>query len=131
MHRSMAACCMSQIRFMQMTSSPTGGPKTPDQQNCFASDVKELIRGLEAALSGNMLANRLQDWLREMFGDRVVTNAVDMMARDAQAAAAAGTQGYTKRGGILVPAAAGAPIAAAYTSPVRASPHTYFGDRTV
>lgn len=106
-------------------------PENADQQNRFASDLKELIRGLEAALSGDMLANRLQDWLREMFGDRVVTKAVDMMARDAQAAAAVGTQGYTKRGGILVPAAAGAPIAAAYTSPVRASPHTYFGDRIV
>lgn len=104
-------------------------PENADQQNRFANDLKELIRGLETALAGDMLANRLQDWLRDMFGDRVVTKAVDMMARDAQAAAAVGTQRYTKRGGILVPASAGAPIATAYTSPVRASPHTYFGDR--
>lgn len=106
-------------------------PENVDQQNRFANDLKELIRGLEAALSGDMLANRLQDWLRDMFGDRVVTKAVDMMARDAQAAAAVGTQGYTKRGGILVPASAGVPLTTAYTSPVRASPHTYFGDGTV
>jgi hypothetical protein len=79
-----------------------------------------------------MVATRLQDWLREMFGDRVVTQAVDHMAREVQAAAAVGSQGYTKRGGILVPAAAGiTPAATTYASPVRASPHTYFGDRIV
>ena len=106
-------------------------PENVDQQNRFAADLKELVRGLEHALSGDMLANQLQDWLRDMFGDRVVTKAVDMMARDAQAAAAVGTQGYTKRGGILVPVAAGAPISTSYASSVRASPHTYFGDRSV
>jgi hypothetical protein len=107
-------------------------PENVGQQDRFASDLKELIRGLEAALSGDMLATRLQDWLREMFGDRVVTQAVDHMAREVQAAAAVGSQGYTKRGGILVPAAAGiTPAATTYASPVRASPHTYFGDRIV
>lgn len=104
-------------------------PTNIDQQDRFAADLRELVRGLEAALSGNMLATQLQDWLREIFGDRVVTHAVDRMAREVQAAATVGSQGYTRRGGIIVPAAASlAPATHALSSPVRASPHTYFGD---
>lgn len=106
-------------------------PENIDQQNLFASDLKELNRGLEAALSGDMLATRLQDWLREMFGDRVVTQAVDRMAREVQVAAAVGSQRYTRRGGILVPVAGAAPVTSAYTSPVQASSHTFFGDRSL
>jgi hypothetical protein len=107
-------------------------PENIDQQDRFASDLKDLVHGLELALSGELPATRLQNWLREMFGYRVVTMAVDRMAREMQEATKVGSQGYTRRGGILVPAGAGlAPVAAAYPSPVRASPHTFFGDHTV
>lgn len=105
-------------------------PENLDQQRRFSTDLKELIKGLESAIAGEMLPSRLQDWLREVFGDRVVTRAVDQMAQQTKAAAAVGGQSYTKRGGILVPAApAIIPARSAFASPVKASPHTYFGDQ--
>jgi hypothetical protein len=105
-------------------------PDTIDQQKRFAADLRDLVRGIERALKGEMLPTELQDWLREMFGDRVVTKAVDQMAMQTRLAAEHGRQGYTKRGSILVPAA---PVvitssqSSAYASPVQGSRHTYFG----
>ncbi|ANP86007.1 nucleotidyltransferase [Rhizobium leguminosarum] len=105
-------------------------PETIDQQKRFAADLRDLVRGIERAVNNEMLPTELQDWLREMFGDRVVTKAVDQMAMQTRLAAEQGRQGYTKRGGILVPAA---PVvitssqSSAYASPVQGSRHTYFG----
>lgn len=103
-------------------------PENVEQQERFARDLRELVKGVEKALNGEMLPTALQDWLREVFGDRVVTKAVENMVKETRRAADQGTQGYTKRGSILVPAAP-AVVASTYASPVKASPHTYFGDR--
>ncbi|KQV39328.1 MULTISPECIES: nucleotidyltransferase [unclassified Rhizobium] len=103
-------------------------PENVEQQERFARDLRELVKGVEKALNGEMLPTALQDWLREVFGDRVVTKAVDNMVKETRRAADQGTQGYTKRGSILVPAAP-AVVTSIYASPVKASPHTYFGDR--
>jgi hypothetical protein len=103
-------------------------PETIEQQNQFARDLRDLVKGIEKALKGEMLPTALQDWLREIFGDRVVTKAVDNMVLETRRAAGQGSQSYTKRGGILVPAAP-AVATSAYASPVKSSSHTYFGDR--
>ncbi|MNH45617.1 hypothetical protein D3C79_1081120 [compost metagenome] len=63
-----------------------------------------------------------------MFGDRVVTRAVDNMVAETRRVTEYGGQSYTKRGGIMVPAVASVAMPANASS-VRASPHTYYGDR--
>ncbi|MEY9098002.1 hypothetical protein ABIA24_000911 [Sinorhizobium fredii] len=103
-------------------------PENIEQQKQFAGDLRDLVRGIERALSGEILPTALQDWLREVFGDRVVTKAVDRMAMETRLATDQGRQGYTRRGSILVPAAP-AVVTSAHASPVQGSRHTYFGDR--
>lgn len=101
-------------------------PSTIDDQNMFLRDLRNLIAGIERARNGDMRPDALRDWLRDMFGERVVTRAVDQMSDVTAKAASTAAQGYSKRGNILIPAAP-AVIGSAYSSPVKASPHTYFG----
>ena len=57
-------------------------PANLQQQNEFAGYLKELVAGLEAVKRGDLFADRLMDWLRISFGDRMVTSAADRMAND-------------------------------------------------
>jgi hypothetical protein len=100
-------------------------PESISQQNEFARCLKELVIGVERAKRGGLDPVALRGWLREQFGDRVVTKAVDRIAESTGSAIASGSQSYSRRGGILLPTAA-ASIAA--VSPVAASTHTFFGD---
>lgn len=103
-------------------------PNDIAEQNRFATDLRELVKGIERAVKGELLPTTLQDWLREVFGDRVVTRAVDNMVAETRRVTEYGGQSYTKRGGIMVPAVASVAMPANASS-VRASPHTYYGDR--
>lgn len=103
-------------------------PENVEQQRQFAQDLRNLVHGIEKALRGDMLPTALQDWLRDVFGDRVVSKAVDNMVLETRRAADRGSQSYTKRGSIIIPGASAA-VSPALASPVKASPHTYFGDR--
>jgi Second Messenger Oligonucleotide or Dinucleotide Synthetase domain len=100
-------------------------PENLDQQNQLARYLNDLAAGIERAMRGELDPVGLRDWLREMFGDRVVTRATDKMADATGAAIIAGSQVYSKRGSILLPAAATIVTSAA---PVAAKPHTFFGD---
>lgn len=100
-------------------------PENLDQQNQFARYLHDLVAGIERAKRGELDPVSLRDWLREMFGDRVVTRAADRMADATGAAIVAGSQVYSKKGSILLPAAATIVTSAA---PVAAKPHTFFGD---
>ncbi len=100
-------------------------PESLDQQNQFARYLHDLVAGIERAKRGELDPVRLRDWLREMFGDRVVTRAADRMADATGAAIVAGSQVYSRKGSILLPAAATIVTSAA---PVAAKPHTFFGD---
>lgn len=103
-------------------------PKSIAQQNEFAKMLKDLVAGLQAAKRGEILPNKLMEWLRADFGDRVVTLAADRMANEIGGGVERATQGYSRKGSILLPSG-GAIAAAATPSIVRAQPHTFFGER--
>ncbi len=103
-------------------------PETLADQDEFAGHLKDLVAGLEAAKRGVMFPDRLMSWLRNGFGDRVVTKAADRMAQEIGAGVQASQHHYTRKGGLLLP---GAGVVAAAASPgiVQARPHTFFGKR--
>lgn len=103
-------------------------PETIRRQGEFAGYLKELVTGLEAAKRGNLSADQVMDWLRNRFGDRVVTKAADRMADEIGAGVQSADQRYTRKGGLLLPTAG---IVAANASPsiVKAQPHSFYGCR--
>jgi len=103
-------------------------PTSITQQNEFAAHLKELVSGLEAAKRGDVLPDRLMAWLRAGFGDRVVTKAADRMADDVGGRVERAEQGYTRKGGIIMPSAA-AITGVSAPSLVRAQSHTFHGVR--
>ena len=80
-------------------------PETIRRQGEFAGYLKELVTGLEAAKRGNLSADQVMDWLRNRFGDRVVTKAADRMADEIGAGVQSADQRYTRKGGLLLPTA--------------------------
>lgn len=106
-------------------------PANLEQQNLFAADLRDLVNGIEHLRSGKADLASMPDWLRGMFGDRVVTSVIDRIARQNGSAIRTSTQLYTPTGGLLVRGAAvAAPAVAAAKTPaiVRPSQHTFFGD---
>ncbi|NKL18481.1 nucleotidyltransferase domain-containing protein [Rhizobium leguminosarum] len=106
-------------------------PESVQQQNLFANDLRELVGGLELLRTGKADLTKIPDWLREMFGGRVVTSVIDRMAAANGSAIKTSTQQYTPAGGLVAGGAAlAAPVvAAAKTSPIiKPSSHTFFGD---
>lgn len=104
-------------------------PENIAQQDLFACDLNELVTGLNNLRSGNADLTRMPDWLREMFGERVVTTVIDRIAKEKGSAIQMSTQSYTNRGGLLVAAPTLVTPAAAKTPPIiRPSSHTFFGD---
>lgn len=102
-------------------------PENQKQQIQFARYLDELVEGLEEAME--MSPGELGDWLREMFGDRVVSRAVDEIAKEAEAVRE-GRHSYSPSGKVILPSAAAAAIAtpsAARATPTP-TPHTFFGD---
>lgn len=101
-------------------------PENRSQQVTFAKDLRDLVHGLRQARKGLVMPDALRDWLRENFGDLVVTEAVRRLAEATGTSVRDGSQSYTKKGGFLLPAAVAVTPAAA--SPVSASRHTFFGE---
>ena len=106
-------------------------PESIGQQNEFASFLRELIAGIEAARGGKIMADRLMDWMRGTFGDRVVTRAADRVADQLGRAVVTSQQGYSRRGGLLLPTPGLAAATLAKPSVVAARPHTFFGRKLV
>jgi hypothetical protein len=104
-------------------------PENIAQQDLFARDLNELVTGLNHLRSGNADLTKMPDWLRAMFGERVVTTVIDRIAKENGSAIQMSTQSYTNRGGLLVAAPTLVTPAAAKTPPIiRPSSHTFFGD---
>lgn len=103
-------------------------PENVAQQNEFADHLRDLVAGLESAKRGAVFPDRLMDWLRNRFGDRVVTKAADRMAEEIGAGVQSAEQRYTRRGGLLLPSA-GVVAAVASPSIVQARPHSFYGTR--
>lgn len=107
-------------------------PENIEQQNLFAADLRDLVNGFEHLRSGKADLASMPDWLRGMFGDRVVTSVIDRIARQNGSAIRTSGQSYTRTGGLLVGAAAAASpaiVAAKSPSIIKPSSHTFFGDR--
>jgi hypothetical protein len=85
-----------------------------------------LVAGLESVKRGDLFANQLMEWLRDRFGDRVVTKAADRMAEAIGSGVQAAEQRYNRKGGLLLPTA-GAFAAAASPAIVSAKPHSFYG----
>lgn len=94
----------------------------------FAKDLRDLVEGLQRVRRAGMLPDAMTDWLRETFGDRVVTKAVHRNAERTGRAIQTGTQGYSRIGQILVPASASLALPSKSAANVTGSRHTFFGD---
>lgn len=104
-------------------------PARITQQDEFAGYLDELVTGLERAKYGRFTAWDLNQWLRRMFGERVVTAAADRLADELGDAVREASHSYTTKGGIILPAVAGiaAPaVARAATAPVK---HSFYGKK--
>ena len=104
-------------------------PETQDQQVDYARRLHALAEGLEAARNGDVQLEDLQAWLRKQFGEQVVTRSVkafnDRLGRQVKA----GQHGYTRSGGLYVPAAPAIIGAVSGLAPVAARAHTNMGER--
>ncbi len=108
-------------------------PETVSRQNDYASMLKQLVAGLESIRAGNMVPTNMMEWLREQFGERVVTKAADRMANLVGKAVKDSTQHYAPRGKLILPTPAivAATAAASTTSAVATGrDHTFFGKKT-
>ena len=107
-------------------------PESLEQQNDYANHLKDLVQGLEGIRSQTMSADAIRDWLRNRFGERVVTKATDRMAREIGDAIQNSEQQYLRKGGVFVPnraLAVGAAAAPLLNTGVAARPHTFYGMR--
>lgn len=106
-------------------------PESIEQQNAFADDLAHLVTVVSFIREGKLDPVDVPNELRGLFGDLVVTEAIRKTAQELGGNIQQGNQGYTRKGGILVPAAAAASTVAvsrAAAAPVSGSRHTFFGD---
>jgi len=104
-------------------------PENQAQQLEFARALHDLANGLEAIKRGDVQLEDLQDWLRDYFGDRVVSRSLNSFNQRTGQAIRSSSQGYTRSGGLFVPAAPAIIGATTSVSPVAARPHTNMGER--
>lgn len=106
-------------------------PESIAQQDQFAEDLIRLINAVRLLKDGKLDPTHLPAALKELFGDFVVTEAIRKAGQELGGTVQRGTQGYTRAGGIMVPAAVAAPTLAApkaAAAAVSGSRHTFFGD---
>lgn len=99
-------------------------PKSIAQQDEFAARLTMLAKGLEAIRRGNFDLESVQDWLREQFGERVVSRSFRQFNERTGRAVQQGGQSYTYRVGIYVPSA---PAIIGISSPAVGRSHTFMG----
>lgn len=105
-------------------------PESLTQQNEYARHLRELVRGVDLMQRGTMLPGDMMEWLRERFGDRVVTRAAEAIATAVGGAVRAAEPRYGASGGLIFPRPAivtGVASAAASPAVASARPHTFFG----
>ena len=107
-------------------------PENLSQQEEFAAKLSTLANGLEHVKRNETDPESLRDWLREQFGDYVVSGALRRFYQRIGRAMQGGGTAYTPRGGLYVPTApalVGLGTATASSRAVAATPHTFRGDR--
>ncbi|MBL28271.1 MAG: nucleotidyltransferase [Rhodospirillaceae bacterium] len=100
-------------------------PESVAQQDEFAGHLKTLVQSLERMRKGELLPDAMMGELRADFGDRVVTRAADQIAAKVGQDIQQSRQRYTRRGGLIWPTAAAAPVVKPAVATAR--PHTFFG----
>ena len=118
-----------QSRNSPPSGSLTAGPETQFQQTTYSRHLHTLANGLEAARNGNVQLEDLQAWLRDQFGDRAVTRSVMAFNRRVGQQVQARQHGYTRSGGLFVPAAPAIIGTGAGLAPIAARAHTNMGER--
>ncbi|GEO85553.1 MULTISPECIES: nucleotidyltransferase domain-containing protein [Alphaproteobacteria] len=106
-------------------------PGSVAQQDEFADDLVRLVNAVRLLKDGKLDPTHLPAALKELFGDFVVTEAIRKAGQELGGTVQRGTQGYTRAGGIMVPAAVAVPAVAApkaAAAAVSGSRHTFFGD---
>jgi len=106
-------------------------PENLSQQEGFAAKLTALADGLEDIKRHETELEPLRDWLREQFGDYVVSGALRRFNQRTGRAVRGGGTAYTPRGGLYVPSTpALVGLGTAATSrAVAATPHTFRGER--
>ncbi|MGI4763799.1 MAG: nucleotidyltransferase domain-containing protein [Janthinobacterium lividum] len=106
-------------------------PENLSQQEEFAAKLTALADGLVRLRRNGADLETMRDWLREQFGDRVVTASLQRFNARTGRAVRTGTQAYSKKQGVYVPSAPaiiGLGSAAASSKAIAATPHTFRGD---
>jgi hypothetical protein len=106
-------------------------PENLSQQEEFAGKLAGLADGLEDIKRHETDLESLRDWLREQFGDYVVSSAIRRFNQRVGQAVQGGGTAYTSRGGLYVPSApalVGLGTAASSRA-VAATGHTFRGER--
>jgi hypothetical protein len=104
-------------------------PESQVQQTAYSRRLHLLANGLEAARNGNVQLEDLQAWLRDQFGERVVTHSIKAFNQRIGRQVQARQHGYTRSGGLFTPAAPAIISTATGLAPVTARAHTNMGER--
>jgi hypothetical protein len=101
-------------------------PEGLAQQNEFGAHLTQLADGLEAFQRGNHDLEQIQAWLRQRFGDQVVSASLKRLNDRTGRAVQHARQSYTRSGGVYVPSA---PALVGVAAPTAARAHTFRGER--
>ena len=104
-------------------------PENQSQQLTYARSLNDLADGLQFFRERGVALEDLQSWLHDRFGLRVVTGAVKAFNERLGQQVQARQHGYTRTGGLYVPAAPAIITGAAALAPVAARAHTNMGER--
>lgn len=104
-------------------------PENQTQQQTYARSLNDLADGLQSFRDRDVELEDLQAWLRERFGQRVVTRSVEAFNKRLGEQVKLRQHGFTRSGGLYVPAAPAIIGSACGLAPVAARAHTNMGER--
>ncbi|MBL0925385.1 MAG: nucleotidyltransferase [Sphingomonadaceae bacterium] len=104
-------------------------PENQSQQQHYARALITLADGLRAVREQGLQLEDLQVWLREQFGQRVVSRSVEAYNKRLGQQVQALQHGYTRTGGLFTPSAPAIITGASALAPVAARAHTNMGEQ--
>jgi hypothetical protein len=104
-------------------------PENQSQQQTYARALNVLADGLQSFRERGIELEDLQTWLRDCFGQRVVTRSIEAFNKRLGQQVKARQHGFTRSGGLYVPAAPAIIAGASALAPVAARAHTNMGER--
>lgn len=104
-------------------------PENQSQQQTYARALNDLADGLQSFRDRDVELEDLQAWLRTRFGQRVVTRSVEAFNKRLGQQVQSRQHGFTRSGGLYVPAAPAIIAGTSGLAPVAARAHTNMGER--